>query len=154
MDEAETKGLKVCLGSMVVSVDMAEFVSKVEWLDGKVQDMARLVEVTMEVLVETGGWTSWSASWIESDLAFFPSYKVQTGSLPTEVETERAACSESAKSLSSWAHATVEKTAGQDVVLELVHEARCGCAQALEIETGRSQPWLTKRKCHVRPLRM
>ena len=76
MDEAETKGLKVCLGSMVVSVDMAEFVSKVEWLDGKVQDMARLVEVTMEVLVETDDWTSGSAAWMESDSSFFPSYKV------------------------------------------------------------------------------
>ena len=108
----------------------------------------------IEVLVETDDRTKCPASWMELDSSFFPSYKVQTGSLPTEVETEGAACSESAKSLSSWAHATVEKTAGQDVVLELVHEARCGCAQALEIETGRSQPWLTKRKCHVRPLRM
>ena len=61
-----------------------------ELLDEKVQDMARLVEVTMEVLVETGDWTSGSASWIESDSSFFPSYKVQTGSLPTEVETEGA----------------------------------------------------------------
>ena len=116
--------------------------------------MARLVEVTMEELGETGDWTSWSASWIEWDSSFFPSYKVQTGSLPTEVETEGAACSESAKSLSSWAHAIVERMAGQDVVLELVHEARCGCAQALEIETGQSQPWLSKRECHVEPLRM
>ena len=116
--------------------------------------MARLVEVTMEGLVETGDWTSWSASWMGSDSSFFPSYKVQIGSLPTEVETEGAACSESAKSLSSWARAIVERMAVQDVVLELVHEARCGCAQALEIETGQSQPWLNKRECHVGPLRM
>ena len=128
-----------------MSVDMAELASKVELLGEKVQDMARLVEVTMEVLVETDDWTSWSASWIESDSSFFPSYKVQTGSLPTEVETEGAACSESAKSLSAWAHTSVEKTAGQDVVLDLVHEARCGLAQALEIETGPNQPWLTTR---------
>ena len=108
----------------------------------------------MEVLVETGGWTSWSASWIESDLAFFPSYKVQTGSLPTEVETEGAACSENAKSLIAWARTIVEKTEGQDVVLELVHEAQSGCAPALEIGTGPNQPWLTKRECHVGPLKM
>ena len=50
--------------------------SKVELLDEKVQDMARLVEVTMEVLVETDDWTSGSAAWMESDSSFFPSYKV------------------------------------------------------------------------------
>ena len=94
MDEAETKELKVCLESTVVLVDIPKLASKVEWLDGKVQDMARLVEVTMEELVETGDWPSWFASWIESDSSFFPSCKVQTGSLPTEVETEGAACSE------------------------------------------------------------
>ena len=154
MDEAEMKGLKVCSESMVVSVDMAQLASKVELRDEKVQDMAKLVEVMTEVLVETGDWTNWSASWMEPDSSFFPSYKVQTGSLPAEVETEGAACSESAKSLSSWAHAIVEKTACQDVVLELVREARCGCAQALEIGTGRNPPWLTKRKCYVGPLRM
>jgi len=154
MDEAETRGPKVCSGSMVVSVDMGKLASKVELLDEKVQDMARLVEVTMEVLVETGDWTSWSASWIESDSSFFPSYKVQTGSLPTEVETEGAACSENAKSLIAWARTIVEKTEGQDVVLELVHEAQSGCAPALEIGTGPNQPWLTKRECHVGPLKM
>ena len=68
---------------------MGEWVSMVSEPD-EVVDMARLVEVTMEVLVETDDWTSWSASWIESDSSFFPSYKVQTGSLPTEVETEGA----------------------------------------------------------------
>jgi hypothetical protein len=32
--------------------------------------MARLVEVTMEVLVETDDWTSGSAAWMESDSSF------------------------------------------------------------------------------------
>jgi hypothetical protein len=111
MDEAEMKGLKGCSGSMVVSVDMVKLVSKVELLAEKVQDMARLVEVTMEVLVETDDWTSGSAAWMESDSSFqfFPSYKVQTGSLPTEVGTEGAACSESATMLIAWAHTIVEK---------------------------------------------
>ena len=70
MDEAEMKGLKV---------DMAQLASKVELRDEKVQDMAKLVEVMREVLVETGDWTNWSASWMEPDSSFFPSYKVQTG---------------------------------------------------------------------------
>jgi len=39
MDEAETKGLKVCPEGTVVLVDMAQLASKVEWLDGKVQDI-------------------------------------------------------------------------------------------------------------------
>ena len=52
MDEAETKGLMECSESMVVLVDMAKLVSMVELLDEQVQDIARLVEVTMEVLVE------------------------------------------------------------------------------------------------------
>ena len=137
-----------------MSVDMVELANKAEWLDEKVQDKARLVEVTMEVLVEIGDWTSWSASWIESDSSFFPSYKVQTGSLPTEVETEVAAYAENAKSLIAWAHTIVEKTAGQDVVLDHVHEAPCDCAPALESGTGRNQPWLTKRECHVGSLKM
>ena len=110
MDEAEMKGLKVCSESMVVSVDMAQLVSKVELSDEKVQDMAKLVEVMTEVLVvETGDRTNWSASWMEPDSSFFPSYKVQAGSLPTEVETECAACSESATMLIAWAHTIVEK---------------------------------------------
>ena len=140
MDEAEMKGLKV---------DMAQLASKVELRDEKVQDMAKLVEVMREVLVETGDWTNWSASWMEPDSSFFPSYKVQTGSLPAEVETECAACSESA-----WAHTIAEKTASQDVVLDLVHEAPCGCAPALEIGTGPNQPWLTERECQVGPLKI
>ena len=40
----------------------------------------------MEELVETAGLTSWSASLTESESSFAPSYKVQTGSLPTEVD--------------------------------------------------------------------
>ena len=155
MDEAEMKGLKVCSESMVVSVDMAQLVSKVELSDEKVQDMAKLVEVMTEVLVvETGDRTNWSASWMEPDSSFFPSYKVQAGSLPTEVETECAACSESATMLIAGAHTIVEKTASQNVVLDLVHEAPCGCAPALEIGIGPNQPWLTKRECHVVPLKI
>ena len=37
----------------------------------------------IEVLVETDDRTKCPASWMELDLSFFPSYKVQTGSLPT-----------------------------------------------------------------------
>ena len=58
MDEAEMKGLKVCSESMVVSVDMAQLVSKVELSDEKAQDMAKLVVVMTEVLVETGDRTN------------------------------------------------------------------------------------------------
>ena len=53
----------------------------------------------IEVLVETDDRTKCPASWMELDLSFFPSYKVQTGSLPTEVETEGVACSVNARSL-------------------------------------------------------
>jgi len=96
-----TKGQKVCLESTVVLVDMASSVSKVEWLGVMVEDMARLVELTEEELVETGDLTNWSASWIGTDSSCVPSYKVPAGFLPTEVGTEGAACSESAKSTSS-----------------------------------------------------
>jgi hypothetical protein len=72
MDEAEMKGLKVCSESMVVSVDMAQLASKVELRDEKVQDMAKVVKVMTEVLVQTGDWTNWSASWMEPDSSFFP----------------------------------------------------------------------------------
>jgi len=99
MDEAEMKGLMECSGSMVVLVDMAKWVSMVEWQGEKVQDMVRLVEVTKEVLVETDDRTKCPASWMELDSSFFPSYKVQTGSLPTEVETEGVAYSVNARSL-------------------------------------------------------
>ena len=96
-----TKGQKVCLESTVVLVDMASSVSKVEWLGVMVEDMARLVELTEEELVETDDLTNWSASWIGTDSSCVPSYKIPAGSLPTEVETEGATCSESAKSPSS-----------------------------------------------------
>ena len=72
MDEAEMKGLKVCSESMVVSMDMAQLASKVELRDEKVQDMAKVVKVMTEVLVQTGDWTNWSASWMEPDSSFFP----------------------------------------------------------------------------------
>ena len=75
---------KVCEESTIELVDKAELASKVEWPDVKVQDMARLV--TVEELVETAGLTSWSASLTESESSFAPSCKVQTGSLPTEVD--------------------------------------------------------------------
>jgi len=153
-DEAGTKGLTVCSESMVVSVDKVELASMAEWLDEKVQDKARLVEVTMEVLVETVDWASWSAPWMDLDSSFFPSYKVQTGSLPTEAETEVAAYAENAESLIAWVHTIVEKTADLDVVLVLVHEAPCDCVPASEIGTDRSPPWLTKRQCLVGSLRM
>ena len=96
-----TKGQRVCLESTVVVVDMASSVSKVEWLGVMVEDMARLVELTEEELVETDDLTNWSASWIGTDSSCVPSYKVPAGLMPTEVETEGAACSESAKSTSS-----------------------------------------------------
>ena len=96
-----TKGQKVCLESTVVLVDMASSVSKVEWLGVMVEDMARLVELTEEELVETDDLTNWSASWIGTDSSCVPSYKVPAGFLPPEVGTECAACSESAKSTSS-----------------------------------------------------
>ena len=96
-----TKGQKVCLESTVVLVDMASSVSKVEWLGVMVEDMARLVELTEEELVEIDELTNWSASWIGTDSSCVPSYKVPAGLMPTEVETEGAACSESAKSTSS-----------------------------------------------------
>jgi len=99
MDEAGMKGPMECSESMVVLVDMAKLVSMVELLDEQVQDMVRLVEVTMEVLVETDDRTKCPASWVEFDSSFFPSYKVQTGSLPTEVETEGVAYSVNARSL-------------------------------------------------------
>ena len=98
---AGTKGQKVCLESTVVLVDMASSVSKVEWLGVKVEGVAKWLELTVEGLVETDDVTNWSASWIGTDSSCVPSYKVPAGSLPTEVETEGAACSESAKSTSS-----------------------------------------------------
>ena len=55
-------GQKVCEGSTVELVDMAELASKVEWPDVKVQDMAGLVEVTVAESVGTAGLTSLSAS--------------------------------------------------------------------------------------------
>ena len=66
-----------------------------------VEGMARLVELREEELVETDDLTNWSASWIGTDSSCVPSYKIPAGSLPTEVETEGATCSESAKSPSS-----------------------------------------------------
>ena len=87
--------------STIVLVDMASSVSMVEWLGVMVEDMARLMELTEEELVETDDLTNWFASWIGTGLSCVPSYKVPAGSLPAEVETEGAACSESAKSTSS-----------------------------------------------------
>ena len=98
---AGTKGQKVCLESTVVLVDMASSVSRVEWLGVMVEDMARLVELTEEELVEIDELTNWSASWIGTDSSCVPSFKVPAGFLPTEVGTECAACSESAISTSS-----------------------------------------------------
>ena len=97
----ETKEQKVFLESTVVLVDKALLVSKVEWLDVDVEGKAKLVESTEVELVETDDLTNWSASRIGTDSSCVPSYKVPAGSLPTEVETEGAACSESAKSTSS-----------------------------------------------------
>ena len=97
----ETKEQKVFLESTVVLVDKALLVSKVEWLDVNVEGKAKLVESTEVELVETVDLTNWSASRIGTDSSCVPSYKVPAGSLPTEVETEGAACSESAKSTSS-----------------------------------------------------
>ena len=53
MDEAEMKELMECSVSMVVFVDMARLVFKVEWLGEEGLDMAMLVEVMTEVQVET-----------------------------------------------------------------------------------------------------
>ena len=129
MDEAETKGQMECLGSMVVSVDRAEWVSMEDWQDEMTLGMAEL-EVTTEVLVETDDRTKCPASWMEFDSSFYPSYKVQTGSAPTEVESEDVAYSGSARSLLAWAHTTEEKTAGLGALAELVHEARIGSVPA------------------------
>ena len=101
VDVVRTKGRKVCLESTVVLVDMESSVSKVEWLGVKMEDMAKWVELTVEGLVETDDVTNCSASWIGTDSSCVPSYKVPAGLLPTEVETEGAACSESAKLTSS-----------------------------------------------------
>ena len=67
----------------------------------KVEGVAKWLELTVEGLVETDDVTNWSASWIGTDSSCVPSYKVPAGLLPTEVETEGAACSESAKLTSS-----------------------------------------------------
>ena len=48
-------------------------------------------------MVETDGVTSWSVSSIGTGSSCVPSYKVPAGLLPTEVETEGEACSESAR---------------------------------------------------------
>ena len=61
---AGMKGRKVCQESTIVLVDMASSVSMVEWLGVMVEDMARLVELTEEKLVETDDLTKWFASWI------------------------------------------------------------------------------------------
>ena len=140
MDEAETKGLMECSESMVVLVDMAKLVSMVELLDEQVQDMVRLVEVTMEVLVETDDRTKCPASCVEFDSSFFPSYKVQTGSLPTEVETDGVAYSVNARSQLAWARTIEERTAALDALAELVREAQIGCVPALVIWIDPSQP--------------
>ena len=75
--------------------------SKVEWLGVKMEDMAKWVELTVEELVETDDVTNWSASSIGTDSSCVPSCKVPAGLLPTEVETEGAAGSESPKLTSS-----------------------------------------------------
>ena len=115
-------------------------VSMVESQGEKVQDMVRLVEVTKEVLVETDDRTKCPASWMELDSSFFPSYKVQTGSLPTEVETEGVAYSVNARSQLAWASTIEERTAALDALAELVHEAQIGCVPALVIWIDPSQP--------------
>ena len=94
----------------------------------------------IEVLVETDDRTKCPASWMELDSSFFPSYKVQTGSLPTEVETEGVAYSVNARSLLAWARTIKERTAGLDALAELVHEAQIGCVPALVIWIDPSQP--------------
>ena len=71
-----------------------------------------------------------------------PSYKVPTGSLPTEVDTEGAACSEGAKSTSSLVHAILGRMVVLDEELELVHGVQYDCAQAPVIKSGQSQPCL------------
>ena len=72
--------------------------------------------------------------------SFFPSYKVQTGSLPTEVGTEGVAYSGNARSLLAWVRTTEAKTAALDALVELVHEVQIGCVPALVIWTDPSQP--------------
>ena len=69
---AGTQGRRVSPENAIVLVDMASSVSKVEWLGVMVEDMARLVELTEEELVETDGLTNWSASHIRSRLAHCP----------------------------------------------------------------------------------
>ena len=55
MDEAEMKELMECSVSMVVFVDMARLVFKVEWLGEEGLDMQELVDVMTEVPV-TSDW--------------------------------------------------------------------------------------------------
>ena len=134
----------MCLESTVVLVDMASSVSKVEWLGVKVEGVAKWLELTVEGLVETDDVTNWSASWIGTDSSRVPSYKVPAGLLPTEVETEGAACSESAKLTSSWVHAIAGRMVVLDEEHELVHVVQCDCAQAPVIESGQNLPCLDK----------
>ena len=84
----------------------------------------------IEVLVETDDRTKCPASWMEFDSSFYSSYKVQTGSAPTEVETEGVTCSGSARSQLAWAHTTEEKTAGLGTLAELDHKVQIGCVPA------------------------
>jgi hypothetical protein len=98
VDGAETKGRKECLESTVVLVDTASSGSK---LDVMVEDMAMLVELTKEEMLETEDVTNWSASSIETGSSCVPSCKVPAGSIPTEVENEGETCSESARLTSS-----------------------------------------------------
>ena len=139
MAEAEKKGRMQCLESMVELVDMAELVSMVELQDEQAQDMVELVEVRMEELVETDDRTKCPASWMDFGSSFFPSYKVQTGSLPTEVGTEGVAYSGNARSLLAWVRTTEAKTAALDALVELVHEVQIGCVPALVIWTDPSR---------------
>ena len=97
MDVVGTTGQKECQESMIELVDTALWVSRVEMLEAMVEGMAMLVELTKEEVVETGGVTSWSASSFGTDSSCVPSYEVPADWLPTEVETEVLAWSESAR---------------------------------------------------------
>ena len=61
--------------------------------------MAKLEVVMMEVLVEICDWAMCPEVKVDSGEMICSAYKVPTGSMPTEVETEGVTCSVNARSL-------------------------------------------------------
>ena len=99
MDEAEMKELMECSVSMVVFVDMARLVSKVEWLGEEELDMEELVEVMAEVSVGTVDWAMCPEGRVDFDALICSACRLPTAAWKTEVETEGVTCSVNARSL-------------------------------------------------------